>query len=164
MKKLLLFLAVSMVMVSCSSDDNKSINVDPDPASLVGKWKFSRAWFNGQEEDLGCEESTTYDFKAGNVIAIDEYFGSAGNCDHSLSTIAYSYSNNTITISNPTGGYDGGLYMVKYEILSMTEDKLKIEAVYETDEVVPGNGPYEDSPYEGDIPEQYRWTKEFSKQ
>lgn len=163
MKKILFFIATAMIAVSCSDDDGSVARVNIDPQNLIGKWQFSRAWINNQEYDLNCASETTYEFKNEGVLTIDEHYGELGDCNNDVSSISYNYSDGEIIISSLHGGYDGGVYKVKYQILSMTDEKLKIEAIYETDEVVPGHGPYEDAPYEGDIPQQYRWVNEYTK-
>lgn len=164
MKKIVLFFAAAMIAVSCSDDDSSSTQrVTIDPTDLIGKWQFSRTWVNGQEYDLNCEAETTYEYKNEGVLTIDEHYGTVGDCDNDVSNQSYNYDDGVIIISNLHGGYDGGPYKVKYQILSYSEDKLKVEAIYETDEVVPGNGPYEDQPYEGDIPQQYRWVNEYNR-
>lgn len=52
MKKMILFLAVSLAMVSCSSDDSNSSKSDNE--KLVGQWKltaFTSGFLDGGQDD-----------------------------------------------------------------------------------------------------------------
>ena len=125
---LVAILCVFMI-TSCGSDDNDNAQAD----HLVGKWTLSQSIFNGEQEPLTeCDKKETFDFSNDNRLIITTYSGA--NCSTPDATILdYTYENNIVTYTNPTGGYDGGEFTRKYKVNRLTGSNLELELFYEID-------------------------------
>ncbi|PWA09299.1 lipocalin-like domain-containing protein [Flavobacterium laiguense] len=126
-KAIILFisaLVLGMTFSSCSNDDDSPA---PAPASVEGKWNFSKMseTVNGvtsPEEDYGHEPGCIKDYielKAGGVFNEVYYFGS--DCASDLVTGTWSKSGNIITIR-----YEGGR-VVSVEVVSVSSSVLKVK-------------------------------------
>ena len=132
MKKLytLLFVVFIFTFSACSSDDESSkINTE----QLFGKWTLNQSIYNGQQETLSdCDKKQTFDFSNDNRLIITTYSGN--NCNTPDATVLnYTFSNNVITYTNPTGGFTGGEFTRKYRVNKLTNNNLEIELFYEID-------------------------------
>ena len=115
----LLFLAVSVTLVSCNKDDDEA-------AALEGKWEYSKegSIINGQEllidyqHTSGCNKDYS-EIIAGGILK-DVYYESngAGGCDEFIDTLNWSRNGNTITVS------DSG-FSTTGEIVELTNTTLK---------------------------------------
>jgi len=149
MKKTFLLFGLAL-LAACSGDDSKTVN-DGD---ILGTWRLNQEFVAGNEIDLNsCETQTTYTFGTSTVF-IDESYQDNGGCDSDTSTISYSTSGSELTITNPNGGFTGGEFTVKYQVLSLTDSQLKLKEIYEVDG-------FED---DGSIPESQRTTRIFVKE
>jgi len=127
MKKVIILfvsaLALGMAFTSCNNDDDSPA---PTPASVEGKWNFSKIseTVNGvtsPEEDYGHEPGCNKDYielKAGGVFNEANYSGS--NCALDLSTGTWSKSGNIITITLGGVGVSG-------EVVSVSSSVLKVK-------------------------------------
>ncbi len=155
MKILLFLLLTSIVLFSCSSDDStRSISQD----EIFGKWGLTDITFQGQSVNPDeCELMLTYEFLENNILDIKEYdaIGNNPNCVlvSGNSTISFSLEGNVISYTNPTGGFTGGEYTIKLNIVELSAQTLKLEAFYEID------GFEED----GTIPQSERYVNIFTK-
>lgn len=124
MKKLsILFFALSLIFVSCSSDDDNNIS----PATIVGTWKLTSDIEDGVEYVEVGDCPVLYIFTE-STITIEEYDGA--NCDelfpNSDPTWSYSIENNVI-IGFDTEEFQGQVDTYDYAILELTESTLKIQ-------------------------------------
>lgn len=139
MKKTKLFLTLSisaLLLFSCSNNDNS--NDSNTSGKIYGKWKISSSIYNGQTENLNaCELLETLEFFENNKLDINEYdiIGNSTYCTlvGSNNLINYTKTNEVLTWTNPTGGYSGGEFTLKFYIRELTEQKLKLELFYELD-------------------------------
>jgi hypothetical protein len=129
MKKKVIILFVSalvlgMTFASCSNDDDS-----PAPASVEGKWNFSKMseTVNGvtsSEEDYdgnepGCVKDYI-EFKAGGVFNESDYFDLGSGCELDLTIGTWSKSGNIITIT-----LEGVVTSV--EVVSVSSSVLKVK-------------------------------------
>lgn len=121
-KLVVLFLAVSVSLVSCEGDDANT-------AALEGKWQFSKEGeiVNGQEvletyeHEAGCTKDFL-DFKAGGIFN-DHYFEiTEATCTEYLDTGTWSRNGNQLTISGEEGSQ-----IVTIVELTTTTFKIKVE-------------------------------------
>nr|WP_314895494.1 lipocalin family protein [uncultured Flavobacterium sp.] len=116
-------LVLGMTFTSCSNDDNSPA---PAPASVEGKWNFSKIseTVNGvtsPEVDYDHEPGCNKDYielKAGGVFNEVYYFGS--DCASDLNTGTWSKSGNIITITL------GGV-VASVEVVSVSSSVLKVK-------------------------------------
>ncbi len=157
MKILLFLLLTSIVLFSCSSDDStRSISQD----EIFGKWALTDITFQGTSVNPDdCELMLTYEFLENNTLDINEYdaIGNNPNCVlvSGNETITYTIDGNVLTYINPTGGFNGGEFVQKLNILELNAQSLKLELFYEIDG-------FEDDG-EGTIPEPERFVDIFTK-
>ncbi len=115
MKKLfiLAFIAVASFVVSCSKDDDNS---------LEGTWYLESVTVNGVAADLtACEKKSFIAFSGDTYSSIDYYEGTDGNCvELSSEKGTYSVSNGTITTVDSEGATSTISYSVSGNTLTMT--------------------------------------------
>ena len=130
MKKLCTVLFIALILNSCNSDDAaKDAYVD----KVIGEWTYSKSMYNGVEEELSnCDKMQTWNFRSNNTLLMTFYV--EPDCAYIVtSTLQYSVENDIITYSNQTGGGNGGEFTRKYKIISITDNKMELDLIYEID-------------------------------
>lgn len=118
--KALLVLSISMVSISCSSDDA------PAPAaSIIGKWEFLKETIGGNLVDYGHTDGCNKDrLEITATTYTDVFYESAPGgipCDEIIDPSPYTKAGNVLTVIHPTEE----TYTVK--ILSVSATELKTE-------------------------------------
>lgn len=114
MKKLfiLAFIAVASFVVSCSKDDDNS---------LEGTWYLESATVNGVAVDLtACEKKSFIAFSGDTYSSSDYYERTDGNCVEQTEKGTYSVSNGTITTVDSEGVTSTISYSVSGNTLTIT--------------------------------------------
>ena len=150
-----MLLIIPFLGISCSSDDSNDSNIS---AEIFGKWKISSSIYGGNTENLDqCELLETFEFFENNKLDIKEYdqIGNNTNCTEvgGNTLLDYSVVNNVLTYTNPTGGYSGGEFTMKFYIRELSNQNLKLELFYEID----GYG------QEGNVPANEIWISNWTK-
>lgn len=152
MKKLLSLLFVFTLFSCSSSDDSGESN--SSSGSILGTWRRTNVFMGKQEYVSECDKKTNWTFNIDKSCRMITYEAPASNCvEVNNGLINYDYASKILTTTNPTGGINHGLFQVKYNVISISDSSLKIEAYYEID----GENP------EGIIPENERYTYQFVK-
>ncbi|WP_019039706.1 lipocalin family protein [Psychroflexus tropicus] len=131
-----LLLAIVLIIVSCSTDDDS--NNSNITAEIYGKWKILESNYGGERETLDeCSLLETLQFFENNELEIKEYeqTGNTTSCSEVGPDVFLDFSieNNVLTYTNPTGGFNGGIFTRKFNIIELTEQTLKLELYYERD-------------------------------
>ena len=81
MKNLTLLSVLLLFIVSCGSDDAETVTAPVvPPASIVGKWKLEKIFYENAYEDLDqCEKLNTVDFHANNTVHEQDYYTGSNN-------------------------------------------------------------------------------------
>ena len=143
MKKLLFLLLVTVLSLSCSSDEEQR-NVGQD--EILGDWKIiaysDEQYSNIQEVDADepCFSETIIKYNTN--LSLIEYYKYGNNCSNTGSNNKiYSLDGNILTHTTVNGGYEPNTdYVVKYEIQELTSTTLKLKGIY-VDEGVSGVPP-----------------------
>lgn len=144
------FLILTLTLLSCSSDDNDTIQ-----ASNVGKWKIIDYQESGVTLEP-CEMLEQREFNSEGWIIKKYYFGN--NCQNEgiESNWKYTIENNKLLTRELGGGYSPNRdYLINYNIKSLTNNRLVIEG-YFVDEGVNGIVPTE-------IPQSERFTETWER-
>ena len=130
MKKLILFLFISSLLIGCSDDDTKEENV------LIGKWKLTHTnSFGGNFYKLSSNENVVYDFKVNQNLSIESNIAKDSGFDKlpedfvTPKTIPYSFhydgklfNDNVVKIGNETNSSFGEYYFkIQNDSLSLHE-------------------------------------------
>ncbi len=149
MKKLSCFplmIIIILKLVSCSSDDSPDNSVDQN--LILGKWQLVKVTRSTGEITLSdCRKEETLTFSDNGNI--ENYFVDNTPCDFSTKTFQYSVNSSELTFSIPGEGDNGGIYILKSRILSLTENKLEFQ--YFNDNEI------------GDFPDSEKETQEYVK-
>jgi hypothetical protein len=140
-----LFLLISIVLFSCSKNDDNSSSATLTPTfnsqDLIGKWDLKSSVTGTTNNPLdSCEQlHSGYEFKVNN-ICIEGYgrINPAGTCTNNQYNQTYTLTNNIITVKQTNG------YEARYNITELSTTKLKLTLIY-SKEVYNGNV-YENNP------------------
>ncbi|MBQ0734948.1 lipocalin family protein [Aquimarina celericrescens] len=149
MKKLSYFPLIIIIiihLVSCSSDDSPDNSADQ--SLILGKWQLVKVTRSTGEITLSdCRKEETLTFSDNGNI--ENYYVDNDPCDYSTITFQYSVNGSELTFSIPGEGDNGGTYILKSRMLSLTENKLEFQS-FNDNEI-------------GDFPDSQKETQEYTK-
>lgn len=148
MKKINLLIVLilsTLIFTSCSSDDDNSSN---NQGNIIGEWQLNKVTHSDGEVSLSnCQKQQTLTFlENGDII---NYYVDNEPCNFSTQTFQYSIDEDELTFSIPGEGINGGTFIIKFNILELTNNKLVIQDFYDNEE--------------GEYPESDRETLEYIK-
>lgn len=107
MKKYLLSTVLIFALISCSSDNDNSNDVQP---SLINKWSLETWKYNNNNQSLtSCDKQGYIKFNSNGTFERKDYYNNNGSCEiegNDNGTYAYDSTNNKITL-NYTDVNDG---------------------------------------------------------
>jgi hypothetical protein len=153
MKKLLFILSASLIILSCSKDDNSTSS---NNSNLLGTWKQISEKYQGQEQISQCELDNNKLFFSTNSN-VTETFGkqSSNGCEIESIMETYVVSNSTLTITSAEPNY---VYEAKFNILENSSSTLKLKQTSVKQSTPSGNVQTEN------FPEAEQITTTYTKQ
>lgn len=131
MKKLNLFiwLFTGLMILSCKSEDDENNK----NASILGEWTLVSETYQGIEESLSeCELMQTLTFNVDGSLEV--YYVDNEPCNFSTLNVEYTKNGNEFTISIEGEGENGGVYIVRFQILTLSETSLEFKDIWDNEE------------------------------
>jgi len=127
MKKIILFITLAMAAVSCSDDNNATVQNNSD--AIVGKWELQELLVDNAALDLNtCDYGTYKEFKADGTLQEHYKCGTVEYVDNSTYTI--SGNNVTTTLTQP--GQDNPEYT--FQVIELTSEVLITTSTYQDED------------------------------
>jgi hypothetical protein len=141
-----------LILAACSGSDDDNNNIQ---ASIVGKWKITAYQEAGFTLDA-CEMMEKREFTTDGKTIQTYFYGSNCNTQGVNTNWRYTIENNKLLTRELGGGLNPTKdYIINYNIISLTNNKLIIEG-YFVDEGVNGEIPTE-------IPQSERFTETWER-
>ena len=139
-----------LIITACSSDNNSN-----NQASITGKWKII-AYQDANATLTPCDMLEKREFTIDNKIIQTYFYGNNCNTQGTNNNWRFTIENNKLLTRELGGGYNPSKdYIINYNIISLTNNKLIIEG-YFVDEGVNGIVPTE-------IPQSERFTETWER-
>jgi len=127
---------ISVLFLSCNKDDD---NVSINQENLIGKWKIT----NYQDSEISnleeliqyepCGGQDVFDFSTNGILYFSYAYGD--DCSRTgTNNLKYDLSGNVLTTIEEDGGYNPNTdYVIKYQVITITDSTLILKAVYVDD-------------------------------